>query len=79
MYSCFLCSVMCKLPRCHEQDLDNSIVTTTTITVDNKGKPVTAMTEVTVPKLNKSFSEPALDKYGNPAGGRSLSSFWIVH
>lgn len=27
------------------------------------GKPVSATTEVTVPKLNKSFSEPALDKH----------------
>ncbi|XP_025095541.1 rac GTPase-activating protein 1-like isoform X2 [Pomacea canaliculata] len=50
-------------PKRHKDDLDNSIVTTTTITVDNKGKPISATTEVTVPKLNKSFSEPALDKH----------------
>ena len=55
--------------------MDNSIVTaTTTITVDGQGKPVSATTEVTVPKLNKSFSEPNLDKYGSKAEG----VYWVV-
>ncbi|XP_064613824.1 rac GTPase-activating protein 1-like isoform X2 [Liolophura sinensis] len=45
------------------EDADNSFITTTTITVDRQGNPVTAKTEVTVPKLNKSLSEPALDIY----------------
>ncbi|XP_076465331.1 rac GTPase-activating protein 1-like [Babylonia areolata] len=53
-------------PKRQKEDLDNSMVTTTTtITVDGRGKPVSATTEVTVPKLNKSFSEPNLDKYGD--------------
>lgn len=44
---------------------DNSIITTTTITVAANGCPVAATTEVSVPKMNKSFSEPALEKYTN--------------
>jgi hypothetical protein len=43
------------------------VVTTTTITVTADGRPIEATTEVSVPsagrKLNKSFSEPALDKH----------------
>ena len=43
------------------------MVTTTTITVTADGRPVEASTEVQVPSgrktLNKSFSEPALDKH----------------
>ncbi|KAK7111103.1 rac GTPase-activating protein 1-like isoform X2 [Littorina saxatilis] len=69
-------------PKRSREDLDNSIITTTTITVDHLGKPVTACTEVTVPKqkLNKSFSEPALDKYGNPSGegADSDDEVWVT-
>lgn len=69
-------------PKRHREDMvDNSIVTTTTtITVDSQGKPVSAMTEVTVPKLNKSFSEPALDKFGNPSGDGADSDddVWVT-
>ncbi|XP_056007736.1 rac GTPase-activating protein 1-like isoform X2 [Ostrea edulis] len=43
---------------------DNSIITTTTVTIGADGAPVAAETEVkTVKTLNKSFSEPALDKH----------------
>ncbi|KAK3108558.1 hypothetical protein FSP39_010635 [Pinctada imbricata] len=46
-----------------DEDHDNSIVTTTTVTIGVDGKPISAEAEVrTVKKLNKSFSEPALDK-----------------
>ncbi|XP_050419194.1 rac GTPase-activating protein 1 isoform X2 [Patella vulgata] len=45
------------------EDPNGSIVTTTTIAVDQHGQPMYAETEVRVPKLNKSFSEPALDKH----------------
>lgn len=47
-------------------------MTTTTITVTADGRPIEAMTEVSIPNtgrtstgrtLNKSFSEPALDKH----------------
>jgi hypothetical protein len=54
------------------------MTTTTTITVDGQGKPVSALTEVTVPKLNKSFSEPALDKYGNPTGGNDYTFLMVL-
>ncbi|KAL8598326.1 hypothetical protein ACOMHN_047647 [Nucella lapillus] len=53
-------------PKRTKEDLDSSVMTTTTtITVDGHGKPVSATTEVTVPKLNKSFSEPNLDRYAD--------------
>ncbi|XP_062577403.1 rac GTPase-activating protein 1-like isoform X1 [Saccostrea cucullata] len=43
---------------------DSSIITTTTVTIGADGAPVAAETEVkTVKTLNKSFSEPALDKH----------------
>ena len=46
---------------------ENSVVTTTTITVTADGRPIEASTEVQVPagkkSLNKSFSEPALDRH----------------
>jgi hypothetical protein len=43
---------------------DNSIITTTTVTIGADGAPVAAETEIkTVKTLNKSFSEPALDKH----------------
>ena len=46
------------------KDQDNSIITTTTVTIAADGKPISAETEVkAVKKLNKSFSEPALDKH----------------
>ena len=57
------------------------VTTTTTITVDNQGKPVAASTEVSVPgmpKLNKSFSEPALDKFGNPNAGNKVNHLDIL-
>ena len=57
------------------------VTTTTSITVDAHGNPVSAMTEVIIPKLNKSFSEPALDKYSDKAEGRpcvSLSSLSLI-
>ncbi|XP_041365874.1 rac GTPase-activating protein 1-like [Gigantopelta aegis] len=56
-----------KRHRVDDDDHDNSIITTTTITVNEHGNPVSATTEVSVPKLNRSFSEPALDKHFNPA------------
>lgn len=49
---------------------ESSLITTTTVTLDAVGKPIAATTNVTSGpqrKLNKSFSEPALDKYGSPA------------
>ena len=47
------------------QELNGSIVTTTTVTLNANGKPIAAEAEVTTTtkKLNKSFSEPALDKH----------------
>ncbi|WAQ95134.1 RGAP1-like protein [Mya arenaria] len=54
-------------------NLENEVVTTTTITVTADGRPIEATTEVSVPStgrksggartLNKSFSEPCLDKH----------------
>ncbi|XP_048245116.1 rac GTPase-activating protein 1-like isoform X2 [Haliotis rufescens] len=63
-------------PKRHRSDdHNNSIVTTTTITVNGSGKPVSASTEVNVPKLNKSFSEPALDKHlQTPVNDRDADS-----
>lgn len=53
---------------------DNSIITTTTVTIGVDGAPVAAETEVkTVKTLNKSFSEPALDKH-MPAPCRDADS-----
>jgi len=45
------------------------LITTTTVMLDAGGKPISASTNITSgphKKLNKSFSEPALDKYGVP-------------
>lgn len=54
---------------------DNSIITTTTVTIGANGAPVAAETEVkTVKTLNKSFSEPALDKH-MPAPSRDAGRF----
>ncbi|XP_045168034.2 rac GTPase-activating protein 1-like isoform X2 [Mercenaria mercenaria] len=55
-------------PKRHKTVTEESeVVTTTTITVTADGRPIEATTEVSVPsagrKLNKSFSEPALDKH----------------
>ncbi|XP_022305796.1 rac GTPase-activating protein 1-like isoform X2 [Crassostrea virginica] len=56
------------------EDRDNSIITTTTVTIGANGAPVAAETEVkTVKTLNKSFSEPALDKH-MPAPSRDADS-----
>ena len=56
---------------------DNSIITTTTVTIGANGAPVAAETEVkTVKTLNKSFSEPALDKH-MPAPSRDAGRFLL--
>ncbi|XP_052094781.1 rac GTPase-activating protein 1-like isoform X1 [Mytilus californianus] len=52
-----------------DEEKESSLITTTTVTLDAVGKPIAATTNVTSGpqrKLNKSFSEPALDKYGSP-------------
>ncbi|XP_060086186.1 rac GTPase-activating protein 1-like [Ylistrum balloti] len=54
-----------KRRRSDEDEQNNSIVTTTTVTLNADGKLVGAVAEV-IPQtktLNKSFSEPALDKH----------------
>ncbi|KAL4222076.1 Rac GTPase-activating protein 1 [Mactra antiquata] len=57
-------------PKRHKpvRTVENEVVTTTTITVTADGRPIEATTEVSVPTsgrkaLNKSFSEPNLDKH----------------
>ncbi|KAK3591137.1 hypothetical protein CHS0354_040201 [Potamilus streckersoni] len=56
------------MPQKKRKSDENSVVTTTTITVAADGRPLAATTEVTIPgggtkTLNKSFSEPCLDKH----------------
>ncbi|KAH9513397.1 Rac GTPase-activating protein 1 [Bulinus truncatus] len=51
-----------------ENDHNNSIVTAV-ITIDAAGKPSATIETNMGPKLNKSFSEPSLDKRGNGADG----------
>ncbi|XP_059177486.1 rac GTPase-activating protein 1-like [Physella acuta] len=53
-------------PDAAPQDHNNSIVTAV-ITIDAAGKPSATVETNIVPKLNKSFSEPNLDKRGNGA------------
>ncbi|KAJ8313651.1 hypothetical protein KUTeg_008212, partial [Tegillarca granosa] len=64
-----------KRRRSDENDLNNSITTKTTVTLNSDGKPLTHTTEVTSNrKLNKSFSEPALDKHNGGIPIRHIDS-----
>ncbi|BFZ01041.1 hypothetical protein BsWGS_04081 [Bradybaena similaris] len=47
--------------RQRDEERHNTSVVTATITIDTAGKPM-ATVETNIPKLNKSFSEPSLDK-----------------
>ncbi|KAH3893959.1 hypothetical protein DPMN_018114, partial [Dreissena polymorpha] len=72
-------------PPKRQKAYENEVVTTTTITVTSDGRPIEATTEVSVPNgaggrksiggrtLNKSFSEPALDKHLNGADSEADS------
>ncbi|CAL1531747.1 unnamed protein product [Lymnaea stagnalis] len=55
--------------RQREENDHNSSIVTAVITIDTAGKPSATVETNIVPKLNKSFSEPSLDKRGN--GGDS--------